>query len=54
MLPKGNDALGIGDGRVELFLPAQIGKHLFDDKLFMYGDVGYNVVFEDSQMNSWF
>lgn len=60
LLPTGNDALvitdslGIGDGRVELFLPAQVGKHLFDDKLFMYGEVGYNVVFEDSPMNSWF
>lgn len=54
LLPTGNEALAIGDGRLELFLPAQVGKHLFDDKLFMYGEVGYNVVFEDAAMNSWF
>ena len=38
----------------ELFLPAQIGKNLFDDTLFVYGEVGYNVVFDDESQNSFY
>ena len=38
----------------ELFLPAQIGNNLFDDTLFVYGEVGYNVVFDDESQNSFY
>ena len=54
LLPTGNESLGVGNGQLELFLPAQVGKHFFDDKVFAYSEIGYNVVFEDSDLNSWF
>jgi hypothetical protein len=54
LLPTGNAALGLGNDRFELFLPAQVGKYVCDDKLFLYGEVGHNLVFDGSAQHSWF
>lgn len=50
LAPTGNARLGLGDGRTEIFVPLEIGKHFFDDKLFIYAEAGYNfAVGESSQ-----
>jgi hypothetical protein len=54
LLPTGNAALGLGNDRFELFIPGQIGRHFCDDKLFLYGEVGHNFVFDGSTQHSWF
>lgn len=54
LLPTGNASLELGDDRLELFLPVEVGKHFFDDKLFLYGEVGHNFVFDGSRQHSWF
>jgi hypothetical protein len=54
LLPTGQEDLGLGNGRVELFLPLSVGKHFLDDKLFVYGEAAHNVVFEDVLRDSWF
>lgn len=53
LAPTGNKALGLGDGRTELLLPIEVGKHLFDDKLFVYAEFGYNVVFAQADGHAW-
>lgn len=42
--PTGNAGLGLGEGHTRLFVPLQIGKHFFDDKLFVYAEAGYQSV----------
>jgi len=54
LLPSGQDELGLGNGRVELFLPISVGKHFLDDRLFVYGEAAHNIVFEDVQRDTWF
>jgi len=54
LLPTGQEDLGLGNGRVELFLPLSVGKHFLDDKLFVYGEAALNVVFEDVGRDTWF
>lgn len=51
LVPTGNHGVGLSDGRFEMLLPIQVGKHFYDDKLLVYGEVGYNVVFGDSEAN---
>jgi hypothetical protein len=51
-LPTGNRHTGIGSGVTELQLPLQFGKHYFDEKLYVNPEVGYNVAFDDSDLNS--
>jgi hypothetical protein len=53
LAPTGNERLGLSDGFFELLLPLQVGKHFHDDKLFVYGEVGYNVVFDSAGVNEW-
>ncbi len=49
LIPTGNHGLGLSDGRFETLLPVEVGKHFYDDKLFVYGEVGYNAVYGDSK-----
>ncbi len=53
LTPIGNEGLGLGSGSTELLLPVQVGKQFFDDKLFVYAELGYNIVLEESEANSW-
>lgn len=53
LIPVGSQSIGLGSGSAELILPVQLGKHLFDDNLFVYAEVGYDVVLEESEANSW-
>lgn len=54
LLPTGNAGLGLGNGRLELFFPVEVGKYCCDDKLFLYGEAGHNFVFDGSGQHSWF
>ena len=54
ILPAGLEQAALGDGFTELFLPLEVGKHFVDDKLFVYAEVGYNVVFDREETNEWF
>ena len=49
LLPTGNEGVGLSDGRYELLLPIEVGKHFCEDKLFVYGEAGYNIVFDASE-----
>ena len=53
LAPTGRECLEIGDGETVFFLPFEAGKHFLDDKLFVYGEVGYAVVFDDPRCNTW-
>lgn len=53
LVPTGNECLGIGDGQTVLIFPFEIGKHFCDDKLFVYGEVGYAIAFHDPRNNTW-
>ncbi len=53
LAPIGNQGLGLGSGGTELLLPVQVGKNFFDDRLFVYAELGYNIVLEESEANSW-
>lgn len=54
VVPGGPDQAALGGGFTELFLPVEIGKHFCDDKLFVYAEVGYNIVFDQAGSNEWF
>ena len=51
--PTGIANLGLGSGHAEALLPFQVGKHFSDDKVFIYGEIGYNVVFGQPESNRW-
>ena len=51
LVPTGNHGVGLSAGRFETLLPIEVGKHFCDDKLFVYCEVGYNIVFGDSESN---
>jgi hypothetical protein len=53
LAPTGSKTLGLGDGRTELLLPIEVGKHLCNDKLFVYAEFGYNVVFGQADGHAW-
>ena len=48
-----DERLILGSGRAEMFLPLEVGRHFCDEKLFVYGEIGYNVVFDGSNEHSW-
>lgn len=52
--PATIEQVALGDGFTELFLPFEFGKHFLDEKLFVYGEVGYNVVLDHDGANEWF
>lgn len=54
LLPIGQEELGLGNGRFELFLPVSVGKHFLDEKLFIYGEAAHNVIFEDVDRDTWY
>lgn len=53
LAPVGNADLGLGSGSAVLLLPVQAGKHFAQDRLFVYGELGYDIVFENASANSW-
>jgi len=53
LVPTGNERVGLGGGNVEALFPLQIGKHFFEEKVFVYGEIGYNVVLSAPEGNSW-
>lgn len=55
LLSTGNEQLGLGNGRLEMFLPVQVGKHFLDeDRLLFYAEAAHNLVFEDTSQDTWF
>ena len=54
LLPDETERVGLGDGFTELFLPLEVGKHFYDEQLFVFGEVGYNTVFDRDGTNEWF
>lgn len=53
LVPTGHEGLGLGGGRVEALFPMQVGKHFFREKVFVYGEIGYNVVLGAPEANRW-
>lgn len=53
LVPTGNARLRLGGGRTEMLLPLEAGRHFFDERLLVYGEIGYNVVFDGSDEHSW-
>ena len=51
--PTGNKHTGIGSGNTEILIPFQAGKHYFEEQLYINPEVGYNVVVDHSEQNSW-
>jgi hypothetical protein len=54
LLPTGDASLGLGNDRFELLFPMEVGKYFCDDRLFLYGEIGPNFVFDGSEQHSWF
>jgi hypothetical protein len=53
LVPTGNKQLGIGEGLTEFQDTAQVGKHFFDKKLFVYAQTGYFTCLSGSQFNAF-
>ena len=53
LLPIGNSDLEIGAGNTEFLAEFQFGKHFFNEKLFVYAELGLTACFNDSQFDSW-
>jgi hypothetical protein len=53
IVPTGNKQLGIGAGLTELPETAQVSKHFFDRKLFVYAEAGYWACLSGSQFNTF-
>ena len=53
ILPTGNRHVDVGDGRTELFLPMEIGKHFCDERLFVYAEGGYYQSFNGAADDAW-
>ena len=53
LLPTGRASAGLGLGLFSAFCPLQIGRHFADEKLYVYGQVGYAVVPGDANLNFW-
>ena len=54
LLPTGNHDIGLGNGNWEAFLPVSVAKHFLDERLFVYGEAAYNVVFDDPRQDTAF
>lgn len=52
-IPTGNERFELGEGGTGLLLPLEVGKHFCDDQLFVYGEVGYTVGLDKSELDSW-
>ncbi len=53
LTPTGSSRHGLGGGRAEMLLPLEVGRHFFDEKLLIYGEIGYNLVFDGSGEHNW-
>jgi len=53
LVPTGSKRLDLGKGRAELLLPVEVGRHFFDERLFVYGEAGYSVALEQSDADFW-
>ncbi len=52
--PTGNRHLDVGDGHTIVILPTEIGKHFFDEKLFVYAESRYNLCTDDPEVSGWY
>lgn len=53
-VPLGSSSRGLGAGSCALTLPVQVGKHFFDEKLFVYADGGYDRQYATDETDHWF
>ncbi len=53
LAPIGSQRRGLSDGRAEMLLPIELGKHFCEDRLLVYTEVGYNIVFDGSGENQF-
>ncbi|MBX3380670.1 MAG: transporter [Phycisphaeraceae bacterium] len=53
-VPLGSSSRGLGTGSCAFTLPAQIGKHFFQDRLFIYADGGYDRQYATDETDHWF
>ena len=53
-IPIGNRAQGLGSGSPSITFPIQIGRHLLNDKLFLYADAGYREHFAAGEPDFWY
>jgi len=53
-IPFGDASDGLGTGSTSVTLPVEIGRHFFDDALFIYADAGYGEEFADNETDGWF
>lgn len=53
-LPLGTRSRGLGTGSASLVLPVEIGRHFLDDRLWIYGDAGYEDQFAKGEGDLWF
>jgi len=54
VIPTGDEDSGLGAGKPEYTFPLQIGRHFFDERLFLYGEVGYTAFMSRDQDDGWF
>jgi hypothetical protein len=53
LAPTGNARWEFGSGHPELLLPIQVGLRFAANKVFLYGEVGYDIVFGEPESNFW-
>lgn len=53
-IPTGNRRQGLGGGDPTVTLPAQIGRHFLEGKLFVYADGGYQSQVAEGGAEQWF
>jgi hypothetical protein len=52
-VPTGNRHVAIGSGSTELLVPFQAARHFCDDRLLVYAELGYHLVFDAPERNRW-
>lgn len=52
-IPTGDSGRGFGIGSPSLLLPIQVGRHFLADKLYVYGDLGYEKQFTGEESDTW-
>jgi hypothetical protein len=53
-VPLGSRKRGLGAGSPSLTVPVQVGRHLLEEKLFVYADGGYEEQFAEGEADRWF
>ncbi|MHC4445352.1 MAG: hypothetical protein ACYTBZ_06275 [Planctomycetota bacterium] len=54
VIPTGDHRRGLGASKPQYVFPLQIGRHFGDDRLFLYGEVGYAAFMARDQDDGWF